>query len=61
MTYNHGSLANGLMCERKERVMADEHKSRVEQNARRVAGWLAEHGAEFSQGLTKRSWPRRSG
>ena len=31
--------------------MADEHKSRVGQNARRVARWLAENEAEFSQGL----------
>ena len=33
--------------------MADEHKSRAEQNARRVARWLAENGAEFSQGINE--------
>lgn len=31
--------------------MADEHKSRAEQNARRVARWLAENADEFSQGI----------
>ena len=33
--------------------MADEHKSRAEQNARRVARWLAENEAEFSQGINE--------
>lgn len=33
--------------------MADEHKSRVGQNARRVARWLAENGAEFSEGINE--------
>jgi hypothetical protein len=33
--------------------MADENKSRAEQNARRVARWLAENEAEFSQGINE--------
>ena len=33
--------------------MADERKARAEQNARRVARWLAENGAEFSQGVNE--------
>jgi len=33
--------------------MADEHKSRAEENARRVARWLAENDAEFSQGINE--------
>lgn len=33
--------------------MADEHRSRAEANARRVAQWLAEHEAEFEEGLAE--------
>jgi hypothetical protein len=33
--------------------MSDERKARAEQNARRVARWLAENVDEFSQGINE--------